>query len=429
MPNITRNILHVDMDAFFASVEQRDNPAFKGKPVIVGAMPGTRGVVAAASYEARKFGVRSAMPVSRAVQLCPKGIFVEPHFAAYSEASDTVMSILKDFTPMIEQVSVDEAYLDITGTEKLWGPAVAVARAIKKRVFDETQLTISVGVAPNKFLAKLASDMNKPDGLTIAPFDEPAIIAWLAPMPVGRLFGVGKVTEKLFFNMGIKTIGDLQKIALDRDGRVPRAQDAQERPGDRLVKKFGENGASMFDLCRGRFDSPVEDRGEAKSVSRENTFQHDTADIEILRSTLLSLSRDVARRARRQGCTGTTVVFIYRGTDFTKHTRRKTLPNPTNISRVIYDNAIELFVASPIYGKPVRLIGVGITGFNDLVETPWHDASKYPTGYGVSGVQTDLFEAKTDHAALEASEKAIDAVVAKFGKKAIFLGGEKFSGD
>jgi DNA polymerase IV len=393
MPSSTRTILHVDMDAFFASVEQRDNPAFKGKPVIVGAMPGTRGVVAAASYEARKFGVRSAMPVSRAVQLCPKGVFVEPHFSAYSEASDTVMAILRDFTPMIEQVSVDEAYLDITGTEKLWGPAVAVARAIKKRVFEETQLTISVGVAPNKFLAKLASDMNKPDGLTIAPFDEPAIVAWLAPMPVGRLFGVGKVTEELFFRMGIKTIGDMQKMSLDR-----------------LVKKFGENGASMFDLCRGRFDSQVEDRGEAKSVSRENTFQHDTADVEILKSTLLSLSRDVARRARRQGCTGSTVVFIYRGTDFTKHTRRTTLPNPTNISRVIYDNAIELFTASPIFGKPVRLIGVGITGFGDAM-------------------QTDLFEAKTNHAALEASEKAIDAVVAKFGKKAIFLGGEKFSGE
>jgi DNA polymerase-4 len=389
-----RNILHVDMDAFFASVEQRDNPALKGKPVVVGALPGTRGVVAAASYEARKFGVRSAMPVSRAVHLCPKGIFVEPHFAAYSEASDTVMSILRDFTPMIEQVSVDEAYLDITGTEKLWGPPVNVARAIKKRVKDETRLTISVGVAPNKFLAKLASDMNKPDGLTIAPFAEREIIAWLAPMPVGRLFGVGKVTEELFFKQGIKTIGDLQKQTLDY-----------------LVKTFGgENGASMFDLCRGWFDSPVEDRNEAKSVSREHTFQHDTADVEILTSTLLSLSRDVARRARRQGCTGATVVFIYRGKDFTKHTRRKTLAQPTNISRVIYDNAVELFKASPILGKPVRLIGVGITGFGEAM-------------------QTDLFEAKTGQAGLEASEKAIDAVVAKFGKKAIFLGGERLSVD
>jgi DNA polymerase IV len=388
MTSLFTNILHVDMDAFFASVEQRDNPAWRGKPVIVGALPGTRGVVAAASYEARKFGVRSAMPVIRAVRLCPQGIFVEPHFSAYSEASHTVMAILADFTPQIEQVSVDEAYLDITGTEKLWGPPVNVARAIKKRVKDETRLTISVGVAPNKFLAKLASDMNKPNGLTVTPFSEREIIVWLAPLPVGRLFGVGKVTEELFFKQGITTIADVQKL-----------------PREYLTKKFGEYGQSLFDLCRGRFDSPVEDRGEAKSVSREHTFQRDTADGETLKSTLLSLSRDVARRARRQCLAGTTVVFIYRGTDFTKHTRRTTLPAPTNISRVIYDKAVELFMASPILGKPVRLIGVGITGFGDAV-------------------QTDLFEAKTNRTALEASEKAIDAVVARFGEKAIFLGGE-----
>lgn len=378
------------MDAFFASVEQRDNPALKGKPVVVGAMPGTRGVVAAASYEARKFGVRSAMPVSRAQQLCPKAIFVEPHFDAYSEASDTVMTILSEFTPMIEQVSVDEAYLDITGTEKLWGPPMAVAQAIRRRVKTETGLTISVGVAPNKFLAKLASDLNKPNGLTIAPFNEPDIIAWLAPMSVGRLFGVGKVTEEILSKQGIKTIADVQKLSLDR-----------------LVKTFGgEGGRSLYDLCRGRYDSPVSDLGESKSVSRENTFQHDTADIEILKSTLLSLSRDVARRARREGHAGTTVVFIYRGTDFTKHTRRTTFANPTNISRVIYDTVVELFAASPICGKPVRLIGVGLTGFGEAV-------------------QTSLFETKSDSAALEASEKAIDTVVARFGKKAIFLGGER----
>jgi DNA polymerase-4 len=377
------------MDAFFASVEQRDNPALQGKPVIVGAMPGTRGVVSAASYEARKFGVRSAMPVSRAKQQCPQGIFVEPNFAAYSEASQTVMAILRDFTPVIEQVSVDEAYLDITGTEKLWGPPVAVARAIKKRVLDETRLTISVGVAPNKFLAKLASDMNKPDGLTIAPFDEKEIIAWLAPMPVGRLFGVGKVTEELFFKQGIKTIGDLQKLSIEY-----------------LVDRFGESGRSMFDLCRGRFESPVEENEESKSVSREHTFQKDTADLEILKSTLLSLSRDVARRARREGHKGTTVVFIYRGKDFTKHTRRTTLGSPTDISRVIYNTAIDLFTASPIHGCPIRLIGVGLTGFSEAM-------------------QTNLFEAKSNTEALEASEKAIDAVVARFGKKAIFLGGEK----
>jgi DNA polymerase IV len=377
------------MDAFFASVEQRDNPGLRGKPVIVGALPGTRGVVSAASYEARVFGVRSALPVARAQRLCPQGIFVEPHFAAYSEASRTVMAILGEFTPLCEQVSVDEAYLDITGTGRLWGTPEQVGRAIKKRVKDETQLTISVGIAPNKFLAKLASDLNKPDGLTIAPFNGQEIIKWLAPMPVGRLFGVGKVTEELFFKLGIKTIGDMQKQSLEY-----------------LANRFGENGRSLFDLCRGIHDSPVEAGEEVKSVSREHTFQKDTADLETLKSTLLSLSRDVARRARREGHTGTTVVFIYRGTDFTKHTRRTTLGSPTDISRIIYDTAAGLFAASPIHGRPVRLIGVGLTGFSDAV-------------------QTNLFETKNNVGALEASEKAIDAVVARFGKKAIFLGGEK----
>jgi DNA polymerase-4 len=390
-PATNRVILHVDMDAFFASVEQRDNPALAGKPVIVGAKPGTRGVVSAASYEARKFGVRSAMPVVRAQCLCPQGIFVEPHFDAYVEASDRVMDILSDFTPLVEQVSIDEAYLDITGTEKLWGTPRNIAREIKDRVKNQTKLTISVGVAPNKFLAKLASDLDKPDGLTMAPFDDQEIIAWLGPMPAGRLFGVGKVTEELFFKQGIKTIGQIQNLSLDF-----------------LVKKFGETGRSLYELCRGIHDSPVQLLEESKSVSREHTFQNDTADIDILKATMLSLSRDVGRRARREGHKGTTIVFIYRGKDFTKHTRRTTLGNATDISRVIFENACNLFAASPAYGKFLRLIGVGLTNFSNTV-------------------QTNLFEAEKVAGALEASEKAMDAVMSKFGKKAIFLGGEKIA--
>jgi DNA polymerase-4 len=390
-PATNRVILHVDMDAFFASVEQRDNPALAGKPVIVGAKPGTRGVVSAASYEARKFGVRSAMPVARAQRLCPQGIFVEPHFDAYVEASDRVMDILSDFTPLVEQVSIDEAYLDITGTEKLWGTPRNIAREIKDRVKNQTKLTISVGVAPNKFLAKLASDLDKPDGLTMAPFDDQEIIAWLGPMPAGRLFGVGKVTEELFFKQGIKTIGQIQNLSLDF-----------------LVKKFGETGRSLYELCRGIHDSPVQLMEESKSVSREHTFQNDTADIDILRATMLSLSRDVGRRARREGHKGTTIIFIYRGKDFAKHTRRTTLGNATDISRVIFENACTLFAASPAYGKFLRLIGVGLTNFSNTV-------------------QTNLFEAEKVTGALEASEKAMDAVMSKFGKKAIFLGGEKIA--
>jgi DNA polymerase IV len=389
MTSITGTIiLHVDMDAFFASVEQRDNPKLKGKPVIVGALPGTRGVVSAASYEARKFGVRSAMPVAVASRLCPLGIFVEPRFEAYSDASKRVMSILRDFSPRVEQVSMDEAYLDITGTGKLLGTPQDVGRAIKSRVLGETKLTISVGIAPNKFLAKLASDMNKPDGLTMTPFGRPEIIAWLAPMPVGRLFGVGKVTEELFFKQGIKTIGDVQKLTQDF-----------------LVARFGKNGRSLYDLCRGVYESPVREVEESKSISREHTFQADTADLEALNSTLLSLSRDVARRARRDGRRGSTVVLIYRGKDFTKHTRRTALAAPADISRTIYETVTGLFKASPIYGFPVRLIGVGLTGFDDVE-------------------QTSLFEADSKKPCLLASEKAIDEIVSRFGEKAIFVGSE-----
>jgi DNA polymerase-4 len=304
------------------------------------------------------------------------------------------MDILHDFTPMVEQVSVDEAYLDITGTEKLWGAPVEVAGGIKRRVREETKLTISVGVAPNKFLAKLASDMNKPDGLTIAPFDEPEIVAWLAPMPVGRLFGVGKVTEELFFKMGIKTVGGVQKLSFDY-----------------LAGKFGEYGRSLYDLSRGIHDGPVVELEEAKSVSREHTFQKDTADRETIKSTMLSLSRDVARRAHREGKRGLTVVLIYRGTDFTKHTRRTTLDSPTNSYRVLYENACSLFAGSPISGHPVRLIGVGLTNFAEAI-------------------QTDLFGAPTQApGAAEAAQAALDAVVTRFGKKAIFLGGEKRTGE
>jgi len=384
-----QTILHVDMDAFFTSVEQRDNPEMRSKPVIVGAAPGTRGVVSAASYEARKFGVRSAMPISRAYELCPHGIFVQPRMDAYSAESHRIMNILSTFTPVIEQVSVDEAYLDICGTEKLFGPPQSVAQKIKDSIYQETGLTISAGVAPNKFLAKLASDMDKPDGLTIAPFDPAAIRAWLAPMPCGRLFGVGKITEQLFLKLGIKTIGDIQNLSQDF-----------------LQKKFGEHGLSLYDLCRGIDTSTVEARDGFKSISREHTFQQDTADIEIIRSTLLSLAREVASCMRKENTKASTVVLIYRGTDFTKHTRRKTLSSPTDVSRTVFETAQLLFEQSPQYGKATRLIGVGVTGFTQEI-------------------QTDLFCENGKSSAQEASEKAVDAIVSRFGDKAIFLGGER----
>ena len=201
---------HVDMDAFFASVEQRDNPSFRGKPVIVGARPGTRGVVSAASYEARSYGVHSAMPISEAVRRCPGAVFAVPRFSAYSHASEEIMNTLAEFSPRVDQVSVDEAFLDMTGTQRLWGEPLATAQKIKKRIWDTQHLTASIGIAPNKFLSKLASDINKPDGITITPFCHDAIKSWLAPLPVKSMWGVGKKSETALGFLGVYTIGDLQ---------------------------------------------------------------------------------------------------------------------------------------------------------------------------------------------------------------------------
>jgi DNA polymerase IV len=388
VPSPHRIILHVDMDAFFASVEQRDDPRLRNRPVIVGALPGERGVVSAASYEARVFGVRSAMPVARAYELCPGGVFVRPRMSVYSHISQSIMDILLGFSPVMEQVSIDEAYLDITGTEKLWGTAFEVAEKIRSAVRIETGCTVSIGIAPNKFLAKTASDLNKPDGVTVAPFDETGICAWLFPMPCGRLFGVGKVTEQLFFRMGIKTIGDVQAL-----------------PVESLEKKFGAHGRTLYRLSRGMDSSPVTHQEGTKSISREHTFQSDTADKDRLKSTMLSLSRDVARRARREGCAGATVVLIYRGKDFTKHTKRMTLPHPTDVSRTIYETAVVLLTQAPVFGKPLRLLGVGLTGFSDAS-------------------QTNLFDDAPASNALKASEKAVDVITTRFGKGAIFFGGE-----
>ncbi len=383
--SIQRIILHIDMDAFFTSIEQRDNPVYRGKPVVVGARPGHRGVVAAASYEARKFGIHSAMPINEAFRRCPQAVFLPPRMEVYGEESHRVMGILHSFSPVVEQVSVDEAFLDATGTGKLFGDGKSVATAIRHAIKDRLSLTASVGVAPNKFLAKFASDLHKPDGLTLVPSDPQEIVLWLAPHPVGKIWGVGKKTEAVLRSMGIITIGDLQ-----------------ERSQESLVQAFGESGVDLYDLCRGIDNRPVGNDEDARSISREHTFEKDSSDREQWKKTLLALSQDVSRSARKAGIVGRTVVFIYRGADFTKHTRRTTLASPTSLANAIFTHAVILCDSLPRNFK-LRLIGVGITGFG-------------------GEVQLDLFKQDNSQVPWEKSERAIDRLADRFGDDIVVRG-------
>ncbi len=379
-----RIVFHIDMDAFFASIEQRDFPHFKGKPVIVGAKPGTRGVVCAASYEARRFGVHSAMPVREAVSRCPHGIYVEPRMDVYSTVSKQIMEILREFSPKVEQISVDEAFLEMSGSERLFGPPETSAAMISRRIQVNQHLTASIGVAPNKFLAKIASDFKKPNGITITPWDQQEVEGWLAPLAVGRIWGVGKKSQEVFHRMGIRTVSDLQQLSFDF-----------------LLSHFGKQGSSLYYLCRGIDDRPVGEGDAAKSISREYTFNVDSSDKEEWKRVLLCLAEDVARRARRSGVKGSTIVLTYRRPDFSRHSKRSKLPCPSDLSKVIYENGLRLL--EQINETCFRLIGIGITDFDEVA-------------------QTDLFGSSQQTVALEASEKAVDQVIARFGKTIIGKG-------
>src|SRR5437899_2006871 len=286
--SMTRAILHVDMDAFYASVEQRDHPDLRGKPVIVGAGPRDRGVVAAASYEARKFGVHSAMPSRTAYKLCPQGVFVRPNMEKYAEVSRQVMAILRSFTPLVQPLSIDEAFLDVSGSTAQFGDPVAIAKRIKAEIRSGTALTASVGVAPNKFLAKLASDLHKPDGLTVITDADKVQI--LAPLPVSKVWGVGKVTEKRLHELGIRTIGDLQRLPLDE-----------------LRQRFGNTADHLHALARGEDNREVETDEESKSISSEHTFDEDTADLDRIKKCLLEQCEEVGLRLRQEKLAAVTV--------------------------------------------------------------------------------------------------------------------------
>jgi DNA polymerase-4 len=339
---MTRTILHVDMDAFYAAVEARDHPEYRGKPVIVGSDPKNgkgRGIVATCSYEARKFGVHSAQPISQAWKLCPQAIYVRPDMEKYARVSGHVMRILMDFTDMLEQVSIDEAFLDVTGSEKLFGSGLEIAVCIKGRIRAELQLTASVGVAQNKFIAKIASDLKKPDGLVVV--DPGKEKEFLAPLPIGKLWGVGSKTEN-----------NLKRIGLMRIGQLAEMRHSE------MTARLGKNGAHLWQLAQGIDDRPVVPEDGFKSIGHEITFERDTSDPQLLDATLLELTEKVAHRLRVQDACARTIAVKFREADFSTFTRRTTLPKPVDTTEKIFPVAQKLMRSLVREGVLVRLIGV-----------------------------------------------------------------------
>jgi DNA polymerase IV len=347
-----RVIFHLDMDAFYASVEQRDNPALKGKPVIVGSPPTQRGVVCAASYEARKFGVRSAMPSATAGRLCPKGVFLCPRMEAYRNESREIMAIVQEFSgELIQQVSVDEAYVDVSASHQgatadaSLELALTLARQIKAAIHERRRLTATIGIAPNKLLAKLASDFQKPDGLTLIRDSEK--VEFLKPLPVRALHGVGKVTEENLLRAGIRTVGNLQN-----------------HPGD-LRALVGSWGTELKRFAFGEDDRPLDFSDEVKSISSENTFLRDTDDRPTLRACLKEQSEDIARNLAKRRLAARTVQVKVRYGDFTSLTRQISLEEPLTEAKEIYRLACWLLGRERLVNRPLRLLGLGVSGLAD----------------------------------------------------------------
>ncbi len=334
-----RWILHVDMDAFFASVEQRDHPEYQGKPVIVGGL-GSRGVVATASYEARRFGVHSAMPMAEARRRCPEGVFLPCDHRKYTQESKKIRAIMADFSPLVEPLSLDEAFLDVSGMDRLYPDPVAIALAIKERIARELNLTASAGLAPNKFLAKLASDLKKPAGLVVVqPGEEQA---FLEEMPIKRMWGVGPATAKVLLEMGIKTIGQLASL-----------------DPLRLVRQLGQAASDMQRLAKGIDDRPVESDYAPKSVGNEETFAKDLVGREAILNQLLALTEKVAWRLRQLNLSGRTVTLKLRYASFKTLTRSQTLPEPTCYDEEIYQT-VKAMLDKLTLQEGVRLLGVTV---------------------------------------------------------------------
>jgi DNA polymerase-4 len=377
-------ILHVDLDAFFAAVEQRDRPELRGKPVIVGGGGARdRGVVSAASYEARVFGVHSAMPLRTASALCPQAVFLPVDGRKYAAESRLVMEILRRFTPKVEPISIDEAFLDVAGSEQLFGQPPEIARRIKAAIRDERGLTASVGVAATRLVAKIASELRKPDGLVVVPAGEEA--AFLAPLPIERLWGVGAKSRAALADYGVRTIGDLAGV-----------------PVDLLARRFGKFGPVLHARARGIDPTPIGLEADAKTMSHEHTFDIDTADREEIERTLLSLAEGVAGRLREAGVRAGGVSLKFRDSDFVTITRQRTLREPTDLAEDIYRAVVELsrpeVRAVAGRGLKVRLLGVAAFHLS-------------------AAEQIGLFE--PPNVKRERAAGAVDAVRRKFGRKAI----------
>jgi len=384
-------VLHVDMDAFYAAVEVRRRPELAGRPVIVGGT-GPRGVVSSASYEARAYGVRSAMPVGQARRLCPQAVFLPPDMPAYVEASRAVMRIFHDVTPLVEPLSIDEAFLDVAGAQRLLGSPATIARLIKRRIADELGLTCTVGVASTKFVAKLASDRSKPDGLLVVP--KARVLEFLHPLPVDALWGVGDRTAEVLRRLGLRTVGDVAAA-----------------PIGMLRHALGEAAAQhLHDLSRGHDPRPVVGGGRVeKSIGSETTFDTDVSDVDTARRTLLSLATRVGARLRRAGYVGRTVAIKVRLADFRTLTRSRTLATPTDVAREIFAAAWALFTqlirrsnpSSGTLSERIRLLGVRVEGLEASDGTP-----------------RQLALGEREHGWRDA-ERAADAVAARFGAAAV----------
>ena len=378
-----KHIIHLDMDAFYPSVEVLDNPDLKGKPVIVGGSK-ERGVVSSASYEARKFGVHSAQPMATAMRLCSNGIVLPVRMARYKEVSELVFEIFYLFTPLVEPLSIDEAFLDVTGSTRLLGSPIEIAEKIKQMVVVKTGLTISAGVAPSKFVAKIASDMEKPDGLTVVSADK--VREFLDPLPIKKMWGVGKVTHEALSRLSIHTFKDLRQV-----------------PVGVLEKKFGKHGIHMHQLSMGVDERDVVTLHDVKSIGHEDTYSKDILDLQLAKRELLSLANRVARRMRRKGLEGKTITLKVKYHDFVHITRSVTRHKYTNDSADIYANICSLLEKTAVGKKPVRLLGISLSNLVDI-------------GFGR---QLSLFNHNGSNQKRRELNKTLDSIVEKFGGKGI----------
>jgi len=376
-----RTIVHVDMDAFYASIEQRDNPALRGKPVIIGApKDAKRGVVSTCSYEARRYGVRSAMPITEAVKLCPDGIYLQPDMKRYAAVSRQILSILSEFAPVIEPVSIDEAFLDVTGCMHFYADEMSLGRKIKERIKAETSLTASVGISINKLLAKLASDAGKPDGLVVIRPDQ--VDSFLMDMPLRKLYGIGEKSADLLLKYGLRTVADVRRLGLEE-----------------LERLLGDYGRRLYLLCLGNDNRPVCPDTEIKSISRETTFQTDIVGTDAVLASIAELILDVGRRLRQANLRARTVTLKIRYSEgFSTLTRSQTFDTPFDDDDTIYNSARAMAAKIPLE-RPIRLVGVCVTNL-------------------VKDYQPSLLQNETNQKLTE----VLDSLACRYGKPVVFKG-------